>query len=351
MRAFFPGNAVYEPQSVVNIVAIVWHTLLCGHSVGDYREVVAYCVADPQHSEPVLALKSGDSEVDAVGAVGSDNEVVQQVWRKHIVQPKAPEVSFEILLPGREVDGIWQVLRSSGNAVVVPRTVGTPELQFLGNIGVDPERQRRILDRSRARIRKVVEDQRISGRREVGQYVLRYRRETSSDLVIRIGGAAFDAIHGSGSRRIKYLALVDGASVARVGAHYIPWVIQGWVREVTRQFICCWNRCDSCRAEGVLQLLPGKEEEQLVFSVVELRDPDRTTESHAVVVLVVDRRIEGRADGVAGREALSLVTAVKPEVRVEHRVAEDFVTIAVVRVAATLRDKVFKTTCGAVVFG
>jgi len=86
----------------------------------------------------------------------------------------------------------------------------------------------------------------------------------------------------------------------------------------------------------------------------EVRDPNRTAEGDSVVILVIVRCGEGGSAGCSIIRAYALqsfITAVEPEIRIQSRVAKDFVTITVELIATTLSDKVFDSTRCSVVIG
>ena len=295
MASLLPGDAIDQPETIVNVVSVVGHPLLCGETVGDDRKVFADRVADTKKCQPVFVLQSRLGKVDAVRPVRPDDEVVQQVRRDDVVEAEAPEMGLKILLPGGVVDRIWKVLRRAGDTVVIARAVGAPKLELGSNAGVDAHGERGVLDGGRAGVGEVVKYVSIGGRREVSQYVLRDRREAPGNYVAREGGAALNAVYNPGRRGIEDLSFVDRCPVTRVGTRggCRTGIENCRVGKIAGEFLRGGHGGDGGGTEVVSQLLPGKEEEGLVAAVVNLRYPDRAAERAAIVVLAVHRGGEG----------------------------------------------------------
>ncbi len=79
VRALLPGDAVDKPQAVIDVVSVVGHALLGCEAIGDHGKVVTDRVANAQQGEPVRMFQGREGEVNTVGTVGADDEVVQQI--------------------------------------------------------------------------------------------------------------------------------------------------------------------------------------------------------------------------------------------------------------------------------
>ena len=80
-------------------------------------------------------------------------------------------------------------------------------------------------------------------------------------------------------------------------------------------------------------LFPREEEECLISTVVEFRDPDRTAECAAVVVLLVECPRQTH-------------TVVIPRVRIQVFIPEDVVSHTVKQIATGLGVEAFDSACG-----
>lgn len=129
--------------------------------------------------------------------------------------------------------------------------------------------------------------------RDVVEEILRNRTEACLwDHVAGERQAAWRSIHSGLRRGIKDFARVDGLAIARVSGSTATGrrccgVIQ--ICEVATPLGQRRHGADLRATNSASELFPGKEEEQLIGCVEEVRDTGRATQADTVVVLLVVR--------------------------------------------------------------
>ena len=130
---------------------------------GDEREIFAAGVGQPDKLVPVLAEIDGLGVVLAIGAIGTEDEVVQQARTEWIAKSDAEEVGGEVLPPTLGAYRRGQRCQVSREQIVLARIVRTPDLCLVAETVIEADAIGRVGD-GRNRLLRVVVGHAIGGR-------------------------------------------------------------------------------------------------------------------------------------------------------------------------------------------